>query len=227
MSAEIKMRWGSSSWTPKYQRRCRTHLRHALELVSEGAEDLGVRWEEPKTAVLHRVHSEFDLFGLATSARQFQLYIPHNTLKRNGLEARCMHALALASFHEVTHTARKEAVPDDNSFLEEVAGEGLAYVAESLFADLILLPGENEYEPEIPDWSVALQRELLEQVALEPNDDAAHERWLGDDTAAATRYPAAGITLGMHAVRRQLDAGQTLSELIPMPAPQLLGLDGA
>lgn len=217
---EIEIAWGGGQWRPVDRRACRPAVAVALSLASDGLDYFGIECQAPKRAEVCRVGRRYPDSGASSDAKNFELYIQHNpVIKRRKVE-RFTPFIASTSFHEIVHCVRYEAVPED-TLLEICASEGIAHVAESQFDKILLSP--SELSPQrTPEWDTGLQAELLEAMALDEGEPDSYEAWF--DNSGSLVYPPAGVSLGVLAVQRKVDAGYEIADIITMPTEEILDL---
>lgn len=166
--------------------------------------------------------STYMYLGEAITANLFELYIPQIDVKHRKTE-RHRERLAIAAMHELIHCARFERFPDWGP-LELVAHEGLAYV----FGDAAATELNSKlYKPLgkvllgiSPEHIDNLQRQMLADLDTK-TDDEIYKAWMH---FSEVEHLSKGEVIGITRVSEQLANGQSASDLLSMPAEELLGL---
>lgn len=221
---EIEIAWGGGQWRPVDRRACRDSVSTALALANDGLDLFGIEYHVPKRARICRVARGFPGSGESSGSRNLDLYIPHNPLiKRRKVERYIPH-LATTGFHEVLHCVRSEVINKEETLRDTCASEGIAHIAEARFIKL-LLPANEQDSMVVPPWDIELQAELLDVMDMDEGEPYSYDAWF--DNLGTDIYPAAGVSLGVLAVQRKVDAGYEIADIITMPTEEILDLAAA
>jgi hypothetical protein len=219
-------------------------VKRATQKADQGMEYLGITFERVKIGRLHNQQIPqgelLSLAGLAIGLTSFNIF----TNKIHGEKPRAVRTAASWSsttVHEVVHCARLERY-HSNSLVEVAASEGLAYTAQEVYIGKFcakqLVHSIPEYDLETPN-PVLLER--LKDIAETENkeSDAAfylrmkenankqvnasdEEKWFEEYDASP--FVRNGSLIGAQLVRSQVEKGYTLSDLMNLPAGEVLSL---
>ncbi|MCA9333001.1 hypothetical protein KDA00_03960 [Candidatus Saccharibacteria bacterium] len=231
----IEMRWGGGKWPRAPKRRLRPILDTAFGLAVDGMEAFGFEPSEPKCATVWCVGDRCPDAGESDNSTDFGVFIPFSYIKRPRKTKELTVPLSLMTLHEVTHCIRHEYFYGDD-LLERAASEGISLFAEKSLA-LAVLNGSEQHEYQAhfsPVISIEAEGQVMDSFlddAIEEGlmitqgkpqsaSDDLHELWFANTYGCPMPL---GNQIGMLAVCRLIDAGATLSEVIKLPAEDIIG----
>ncbi len=226
----IEIRWGGGKWNGGHKRAVRPYVEAATDLAVDGFSGMGISYAEPKVANIWRASRFFGEVGSAADARNFDLYIEVDDIKRRRV-ARIVPELVVASFHELFHTVRSEHFPHHETLIETCATEGLAHFATHRFARALLSPNEGRSAwlsmrgDDVGQLDI-LRQEFAHDVMDETSGTEApyevYERWF--DGSDGDSLPS-GVTIGVMAVHDLLQSGHEIADLMAVAPEDIIGLD--
>lgn len=225
-SPGIEIAWGGGAWPRRRKNVVMPTIQGATELAAEALAEAGYEYGQPKRVNIWRTSRSEESLGLSDGATDIVIHVRDDHIKHRKV-AKMFITYFLTVGHELTHAIRSEYFPDD-SLVERVASEGLAYVTEDLMNSMTLLPGEaplvgslvhREAFREVADLKHELVRAHNATASVEQLE-SAYSQW----TELCGRTPPPGIKVGIVEVYQRLIEGYDLAELISMPAEVVLGL---
>ncbi len=221
---EIEVIWKSCTWQSSHRRIVRPYIEGAVDLAHKTAEHIGLEYDRPKIAKIKRCGNSYPAIGENEDATGFSIFVPVDDYRRRKV-ARKFSTYVRATVHELTHSARCERF-GDWSLLEEVASEGLAYVAEDLA--LRELGDDRGACGSISDLGYCNNARVKEELVADSLESESSERaldevmdkWFNWDLPRLDR----GSTFGIIEVKRRLSEGNTFNQLLDWPPEQVLDL---
>lgn len=196
----------------------------AAKKATNGLDDLGIPFEEPKIGRVRRFKNLEDMQGIggtAMNARDFSLHT-HVEPCHKPRKVRNAAQLSGVIVHEVVHCARMEHV-GRLDFVELVATEGLAYIAQHLYEQKfcgkqVLSKFWHEEDLNIDQQLDTTFREFVSEDRFSEEDK---EEWSFSRGYSSIPH---GALYGAQRVWKRLSAGAELAELVSLPAEVILDL---
>ena len=236
----IEIRWGGGKWPNGRKRAVRPTIQAGLEIVGCAISEMGVTYEEPKTATVWCTGMTWQEEGGAElgDSTNFEIYLPHRDVKRRKV-GRWLPGIVASSVHELLHLVREETGHDTGTLIGRIADEGLANYGEFTAVLDLLTPDELalfyqrmtptiEAQPVHPDVLNGLVQDnatlnsLIGTASFNSADMRFERAWLEPMNIGAL---SAGERLGVSAVARHVNEGIPFCDVMQMPAEQILGIE--
>lgn len=220
---EVEVVWGGGGWHRSHRRYMRPFVEGAVELAQDVVGEIGIRYDHPKRARVRRCSNIHPDGGTSTDARDFEVYVREDHYRRRKA-ARYFCDYMRASLHEIVHSARSERYSGFD-LIENVASEGIAYIAEDLAVAKLDLREERMYSadtmklrPLIPSLKGEL---LVDYDSCVDEDTTAYydELWLKGSNQIDD-----GTLVGIAEVHNRLIEGYTIGDIIDWPPERILDL---
>lgn len=235
-SPKTEIVWEAGNWTRAQRRVARPWVTPAIGLAEEGIDHLGIQPTTPKRAKMIRVGNQYPTVGGSLDEFSLELCIRHKVVKRKKL-GRFFPSLTVTAAHEMVHCVRSEGEVDEDSLLENVAAEGIAYQAEFALAQELLKEDElmHEYGISMVGLPTRIEKHLLgalhedatEIATLRAEKKSKNEELINEiqDVWLDLHSPtdlALGDKLGIMAVGRLLEDGASFPDILAMPPTEIL-----
>lgn len=231
----IEIRWGSYDnynegsfriTDPEQREILRPKIQRAVGMAIEGLADYQVALTDRKYLDVYEVVPYYynGTVASATTSKTMQLYLrPHQM--GGHLDIGYM---AHSVLHESLHAIRKESMPS-LTVGELGATEGIAYVSEYLFKKKVphwrMPTSIVDHVIALPDHEIATQSEELVKIMDEDLYGKKDESWLKPRRRGVMGRFHETEVIGIATVYRQVLAGREISELLRLPAAEVLGLE--
>jgi hypothetical protein len=225
--------WSDPGWPSGSKRAARPHVEAAVDMAADGLSRFGIRNEQKVVVRVIRVPSTTGWDGQCNDKGALDLYLSCRDIDRRKVGRR-IPGLAATTFHETVHCARSEPFPD-YTLPELTATEGIAWAAERRFGATYLTP-QQQAEQSFRITSRQRKNEgailgALAQAAVTEQDDEDSPKVHAARLALFWHCPVDevpdGAAVGILAVERLASRGTSLSDMIVMPAHEILGLPKA
>lgn len=223
---EIAIKWGGK-WPKEAKTVVDVPIRAALNMANDGLEELGLFYKRPKIAIMRRVPKAYNTSGQAIDARRFELCFEPKEINRNQVQKRIKGNARVAA-HELTHCLRWEYY-DEDTLLEYAASEGLANcVVDLLAVERLGTPYYKDVRERVARIDASgLHKKFLKLVAGDTENTSKVCRQWADRFIAGHSDINPLTIIGVGAINEHLEAGATISDLLPLPAAELLGIEAA
>lgn len=219
---EVEVVWDGGGWHRSHRRYMRPFVEGAVELAQDVVGEIGIRYEHPKRSRIRRCTNTLLGGGVNTDLTNFEVYVPIDHYRRHRA-ARFFGAYMRDATHELVHAARAERYPGWD-LLENVASEGIAYVAEDLTVVALNLDERMYTADTMPLRHLVpgLKGELILDYASCVDDNATEhmdELWLKGSNSIDD-----GALIGIVEVHNRLIEGHAIGDIIDWPAERVLDL---
>lgn len=226
---EIQLAWGGGGWPSSQRKIVRPTVQTAIDFCGLTYDEIGLSYRLPKVVNVWRCGRNEDTWGTSDGPTSIDLHVRADHIKHRKVGL-YFAEYALATGHELAHAVRSEYF-NFRSLIEDIASEGIANVIEDTL-DRVIFGDENSmlladlkglYSSD--DGYSEIRKRLLQNRDHSWSADAKHDEirdfWLetGGDT------PPDGLIVGITEVQRRLQEGNTILELMAMPAEHILDLN--
>ena len=228
MSFETFITWDNSNWTRAQRRTSASIVGPAIKVAKYGIDAMGISASIPyKTARICKKGPIDSSRGETDSATRFDLKFSAQDVRRNKIH-RAAEQVPPIIFHELLHTIRFENYMDW-TLAETAASEGIAYVLEDIFEkEHYILTDDDSLESAIQNttrnrrYARKLKHMLYETDAAFTDYDDLDDKFIHawDDISIVGFSPLE--FMGIMAVRRGLELGNTPSDLLQAKASDIL-----
>lgn len=229
-NAEIDVKW-MLKWNSGHRRHVGPVVSTAVEMIKIASNQYGFEPTSPKVANIWQVTSTYPSVGESSSATSFDLFFPYRSVRSRKVRE-LTGLMTVFAFHEFVHCYRAETFTEED-ILEYAATEGLAYNAQDIFNRDLLAGGEVPLDGdampvfntrELGRVTTAFYKDLAEQRVDGPSHktgDPLHAKWFD---IMFVGHLAPGEVLGINHVKRHLDRGVPIGELVMWPAEEIIKL---
>lgn len=212
----IKLTWGEE-WKRHEKRHARPFMEAAVGLAVEGLNYLELELSSPREVrVVQTVRTYPDCAEI--NGQTVQLLLKCIDV-RHGRYKKMVGPLSAFTLHEFVHTERNEVIsPATETLTDRAINEGLAHIAEDLYAKELLDPDQHDdFLGKIQRIDPKVMTRLCGELAavsqpIEDMSSAVIDKWIEPKDITNGWPPVAAV--GAHYVQNALTQGLSLQEIV-------------